>query len=174
MDENVVTVQNDENILAGIVGAVLFSLAGGILWFLLYQVGFLAGISGLVGVICAIKGYTIFSKKESLRGIIIAIVSAVVVMIIAWYLCLAYDVFNAYKDWYANGEIDFTITFSEAVKGAYLYLQEPDILLAYLKDLGIGLALCVVGAFRFVSNAVKSIKNENSGAEELPIIETQE
>ena len=162
MTKDVVSIPKEENVLAGIVGALLFSLAGGILWFLLYQVGFLAGISGLIGVICAIKGYSLFSKKESLKGIIISIVAAVIVMVIAWYLCLAFDVFNAYKDWFANGEIDYTITFAEAVKGAYLYLEEPDILVAYLKDLGIGLALCIVGAFSFFSNAVKRIKQEKN------------
>ncbi|MBO5767302.1 MAG: hypothetical protein J6R49_02135, partial [Clostridia bacterium] len=54
-----------ENVLAGIVGALLFSLAGGIVWFLLYQIGFLAAISGIIGVVCAIKGYAIFGKRES-------------------------------------------------------------------------------------------------------------
>ena len=54
-----------ENVVAGIVGAFLFSLAGGILWFLLYLMGFVAGISGLVGAVCAVKGYSVFSKKES-------------------------------------------------------------------------------------------------------------
>ena len=65
MDIN--TIETRENTAAGIVGAFLFSLVGGILWFVLYQVGYLAAISGFVGVICAVKGYTFFSKakKES-------------------------------------------------------------------------------------------------------------
>jgi len=73
-----------ENVLAGIVGAFLFSLAGGVLWFLLYQIGFVAGISGLVGAVCAIKGYSVFAKKESTKGIIISLIVTLVVMIIAW------------------------------------------------------------------------------------------
>ena len=44
-----------ENRLAGTVGALLFSLAGGVVYFLLYQVGYIAAISGLIGVICAFK-----------------------------------------------------------------------------------------------------------------------
>ena len=54
-----------ENVLAGIVGAFLFSLVGGILWFVLYQIGYIASASGLVGVICAVKGYTIFAKTKN-------------------------------------------------------------------------------------------------------------
>ena len=59
-----------ERILAGTLGALLFALAGGVLWYVLYQFGFLAGISGLVGVVCAIKGYSIFAKKESIKGLV--------------------------------------------------------------------------------------------------------
>lgn len=158
MENTVDIIESKEKVLAGTVGALLFALAGGVLWFLLYQVGFLAGISGLVGVICAIKGYSIFGKGESLKGIIISVAAAVVIMIIAWYLCLSLDVYNAYQDWYASGEVDFTLTFSESVRSAYLFLEDAEIALAYLKDLGIGLLLCVVGAGRFVSDAVKRIK----------------
>ena len=165
MENTVEIVQRKENVLAGTVGALIFALAGGVLWFLLYQIGFLAGISGLVGVICAIKGYTFFSKGESLKGIIISIVAAVLVMVLAWYLCLALDVYNAYQDWYANGEVDFTITFAEAVRGAYMFLEETDIALAYFKDLGLGLLLCVVGAGRFVSDAVKRVKAEKQAVQ---------
>ncbi len=168
MTSNTNTIPEKENVLAGTVGALLFSLVGGVLWFILYQVGFLAGISGLVGVVCSIKGYTIFAKAESLKGIIISIAAAVAVMIIAWYLCLSLDVYNAYQDWYANGEIGYTVTFPEAVRSAYLFFEETDILLAYLKDLGMGLILCVVGAYRFVANTVQRIKQNNSIAQDIP------
>ncbi|MCH5198211.1 MAG: hypothetical protein J1E34_04810 [Oscillospiraceae bacterium] len=171
MKNDMGAVMEKENVLAGAVGALLFSLVGGALWFVLYQVGFLAGISGLIGVICAIKGYSIFAKKESLKGIVIAIIAAVIVMLAAWYLCLSLDVYNTYKEWYADGEIDYTISFAAAVRGSYVFLEEPDIALAYLKDLIIGLVLCVVGAFRFVANAVMRVKQEKKAAQNR--IETQ-
>lgn len=158
MTENISVTQEKENVLAGTVGALLFALAGGVVWFLLYQVGFMAGISGIVGVVCAIKGYSLFAKTESMKGIIISIIAAVVIMILAWYLCLSWDVYKAYQEWYAAGEIDFTLTFGESVQTAYLFLEEPDIAFDYLKDLGIGLLLCVVGAYGSVSNALRRIK----------------
>ena len=34
------------NILAGAVGAFLFALIGGVLYFVVYQIGFIAGICG--------------------------------------------------------------------------------------------------------------------------------
>ena len=163
-----------ENVLAGIVGAFLFSLVGGVLWFVIYMFGFIAGISGLVGAICAIKGYTVFAKKESTKGIVISVVIALLVMVLAWYFCLAYDVYNAYQDWYAAGDIDFTITFAEAVGGAYIFLSEPDIAPAYFGDLAMGLIFCVIGGGSYVVNKIRNAKakaNAPAPAAAAPVAE---
>ena len=157
------TVKNEqevlkENVIAGIVGAFLFSLAGGVLWFVIYMIGFIAGISGLVGAICAIKGYSIFAKKESIKGIIISVIMALLVIVLAWYFCIAYDVFIAHKEWFEAGEIDYTLTFFESVRAVSFYLTDPEIGPAYLKDLGIGLLFCVIGGGSYVVNAIKNAK----------------
>lgn len=149
--------QERENVLFGIVGAFLFSLVGGALWYVLYQVGFLAGISGIVGVICAIKGYSVFAKRESKKGVILSVIIAALVIVAAWYLCLANDVYVAYQEWYAAGEIDFTLTFFESVQYAYLFLEEPEIATGYFTDLAIGLGLCVLGAAHNVIEAFKRV-----------------
>ena len=151
--------QNEENVLAGMVGAFLFSLVGGVVWFVLYQVGILAAISGIIGVVCAIKGYSVFAKGESVKGVIISTVIAFVVIVIAWYLCLSYDVYDVYQQWYAEGLVDFEITFFDAVGGAYQFLEEPDISSAYFTDLGMGLVFCVIGCFTTVKNAIGKAKN---------------
>lgn len=164
---NNIEIQEKENVIAGIVGALLFAFAGGIVWFLLYQVNFLAGISGIVGVVCAIKGYEIFAKKQSVKGVVIAVVAAVLVIILAWYLCLSLDVYKAYQEWYAAGEVDFTLTFAESVSCAYLFLSDSGILVSYLLDLGIGLALCGVGAYRSIANAVTRVKQEKEEKPEI-------
>lgn len=161
--------ENEENVVAGVVGAFLFSLVGGVLWFLLYQMGYIAAISGFIGIICAMKGYSFFSKGESKKGIIISVVVTVVVLVIAWYMCLASDVYAAYKEWFANGEVDYAPTFFESVRGAYVFLQEPDVGPAYLKDLGLGLVFCAIGAVSSVSKAFKRIKmqKEEKSEEEV-------
>ncbi len=148
----------NENVVAGIVGAFLFSLAGGVLWFVLYLFGFVAGISGLVGAVCAIKGYSVFSKKESVKGIVISVVIALLVMVLAWYLCLAYDVWTAHNDWFEEGYIDYTLTYFEAVQASGFYLEDPEIGPAYFGDLVIGLLFCVIGGGSYVVNKIKSIK----------------
>lgn len=149
-----------ENILAGIVGAFLFALAGGILYFVLYQIGFLAAISGIVGVICAIKGYAIFGKRENVRSIVISCIIAVLVLVIAWYFCLSHDVFLAHKEWFAAGEIDFELSFFEAVSIAYVYLTDITVAGAYLLDLGLSLILGIVGAVPSIRASLKKVKEK--------------
>lgn len=147
-----------ENVVAGIVGAFLFALAGGAVWFGLYMVGFIASISGLVGAVCAIKGYSVFAKKESVKGIIISVVIALIVIVLAWYFCLAYDVCDAYQAWYDEGEIDYTLTYFESVRVAHYFLTDPEIGPAYWGDLGLGLLFCVVGGGSYVVNKIRNAR----------------
>lgn len=142
----------EENVLFGVVGAFLFALTGGVLYYILYQIGYLAGISGLIGVICAIKGYSFFAKKESVRGIVISIIMAVIVLVIAWYFCLSNDVYMAYQEWYANGEVDYVPTFFECVSVAHLFLADAP---EYFIDLGVSLLLAVVGCGGYVVRTIK-------------------
>ncbi len=162
--ENAAAVPVRENVIAGLVGAFLFSLAGGAVWYLLYQVGFIAGISGIIGVVCAILGYRVFARKESIKGVIFATIIAALVIVLAWYLCLATDVFKAHKDWYANGEIEYMPTFAECVRYGYTFLEEPEIARAYFADLGIGMLFCIIGAFASVRNAIARVKAEKNAA----------
>ena len=152
------TIEPRENVVAGIVGAFLFSLVGGILWFVLYLFGWISALSGIVGVICAIKGYSIFSKKESTKGIIIASIIAILVLALACYLCLSYEIFTVYKELYETGELDFYFTFSEAVMVTPEFLKEPEIASSYYRDLAIGLLFGILGAASHIISKVKKIK----------------
>ena len=158
MENNVA--KTKENILSGVVGAFLFSLVGGILWFVLYQFGYLASISGLVGVICAVKGYTFFAKtkNESKTCLILSVIIAVLVLAISWFLCIAFDIYNVYQEWYAAGEVDFTLDFFESVRAVPLFLGEKDILIAYLADLGLGLLFAALGVISYLSSREKKMK----------------
>ena len=148
-------VKKEENVLAGIVGAFLFSLVGGAVWFLLDLVGFYAGISGLVGVVCAVTGYKLFAGNLSKKGVIIAFIISLLVLVLAWYLCFVKDLFQAYKEWYANKEISYMPTYAECVREGVLWLQEPDIAKGYFINLAIGIVLAVIGSIRYIITAFK-------------------
>ena len=147
--------QPRENILFGIIGAFLFSLVGGVLYYVLYQIGFFASISGVVGIVCAIKGYTFFSGAESKRGIVVSVITTVVVIMIAWYMCVSGDVYQAYQGWFEAGDVDYAPTYFECVRVAWLFIAEiPE----YLLDLGLSILFAGLGCWGYVSNLLKRRK----------------
>ncbi len=154
----------DENKVAGTVGAFLFALVGGLAFYLLYQVGKLAAISGIIGVSCALVGYRLFAKRESRYGMVIAIVMAALAIVLAWYLCLSKDVYKAYQEWYQSGEIDYTVDFFTAVRHAWRFLSEPDIARGYLTDLVLGLLLCLLGGSSSFYSSMKRAKAQQAAA----------
>ena len=151
-----------ENVFAGIVGAFLLSLVGGLAFFLLYTIGVISSISGLIGVILAIKGYQWFAKKESIKGIIIASVIALLVLVLAWYLCLGKDIYDAYQTWYKNGEIDFTLTYPESLRAVPVFMQEPEIAREYIKDLILCLVFALIGSIGTIITSIINIKRRNA------------
>ena len=168
MNNNSTTTIEQENTLAGIVGAFLFSLIGGVLWFVLYQIGFLAAASGFVGVICAVKGYMFFSKakNESIKCVVISSLMTALSLIIAWYFCVAYvlylEVQYEINTLINAGEIvNYTYTFFDAVRELPVALMNnPTALVAYLADLGQGLLCAVLGVIYYLAIREKRMKAE--------------
>ncbi len=139
----------------GAVGAFLFSLAGGLLYILLSRIGYIAALSGLVGVVCAIKGYNFFTKSETKRGVIISVVVAAIVLIIAWYVGFCMDMVDAYKDWFESGEVEYAPDLFEYIPyGIYDLEVNP----LYFVDLLLSLGLGAWGCWSYVSNMLKRQK----------------
>ena len=165
------TLEQNENLIAGIVGAFLFSLAGAVIYFLLYMVGYIASISGLIGVVCAIKGYAIFSKKESIKGIVIASVIALFVMVLAWYFSISYEIYDSYQTALAEGEIAFTVSFLEAVRVTPDFLAIDEVAAECFKDLALSLLFAVIGAGGYVYTKIKNAKNASVAASAAPAVQ---
>lgn len=160
-----------ENVVAGLVGAFLFSLVGGALWFLLARVGFIASVTGLVGVVCAAKGYALFARKESVRGVIFASLIAILVLVAAWYLCFGYDIYEAHKEWYEAGEIEYMLTYAESVSAVPFYLQDSQVGPGYIKDLALGLLFALIGGGSYVVNTIRNIKAKAAAESMSPTLE---
>ncbi len=152
---NTVKIEVEENVLFGTVGAFLFSLVGGAMYLLLSRIGFIAALSGLVAVVCAIKGYTFFSKKESKRGIIISVIISALVLIIAWYVGFCLDMINAFETWYEQGEVFYVPTLFEYIPYGFADLPLNP---TYFVDLGISLPLAAYGCFSYVGTMLKKQK----------------
>ena len=149
------TVETEENVLFGVVGAFLFSLVGAAVYIVLSMIGYLSALSGLIGVVCAIKGYTFFAKKDSKRGIVISVIIAAIVLIIAWYVSFCMDMVEAYKIWFENGEVEYAPTLFEYLPFGFIDLTvNPTAFVNLLMSLALG----AVGCGSYVSQMIKRQK----------------
>ena len=154
------------NVIAGVVGAFLFALIGGLLYFIIYQVGYIAGICGLVIFILANYGYHLFAKgeKDSLTGLIIAVVITVLVIFLAEYLSLSYEIFTVFRD-------EYDITIFDAIRATPDFLSDPEIMGPVAKDLLMAYGFSIIG---IISNFANRRKAKKQAAQKEAETETEE
>lgn len=121
--------QYQENVLMGIIGAVLFSIGGIILQVIISSLGYLAAIVGIAMFYLAQLGYQKFSKcgpQISKVGKIICIVVSVVMLMFAVTFGTAVQIVSALK---AEG---MYLRISEAIQ---LIREIPELFDAFCQDL---------------------------------------
>lgn len=143
------------NVLAGIVGAFLFSIIGGLLYFVIYQAGVIAGICGLVMLVLANFGYGLFAKpkrKNSWVCLTVALVATAIMIFVAEYVCVSYEIFKVFE---VQG-----ITIFDAVRATPEFLAEPEIGGAFAKDLVVAYLFGLLASLGSISGLVKSNKKK--------------
>lgn len=151
-----------EKVMSGILGAILFSLAGGILYVILYQFGILSAICGYLTFILAELGYKKLSKTKdtySVKALIISIILLFVVIFAAEYICLSIDIFKVYSEYYE-------ITFLDAFLSAPAFLTDSEVLKAVLSDLGFSY---LFGLLAIISNVIRFFKGRKAEKEAITI-----
>lgn len=138
--------------LLGIIGALAGVLLGAVLWVILGQVGFIAGIAGYAIVFCGMKGYGMLGRVLSKKGIVICILLSIVAVVGAEMVSLAIIAFNELNEVY-------DITLGDAFRLLPDLMKEPELAGAVAKDLIIGYALSIWASY----SSVKSIWR-NTGA----------
>ena len=145
-----------ENVLAGIVGAFLFSLIGGLGYFLIYQAGYIAGICGLITMILAAFGYGLFSgRKNSMKGVVASVIFTVITLFLAEYFCLAFEIFKSFS-------ADYGIDFFDALRATPTFLVDPEILPSVLFDLASAYVLGAVASFSNSRAAIRANRAEKA------------
>ena len=135
--------QKKGNMVTGLVGAFLGALLGGVLWVLIYQFGYIAGIAGLVSAVCALKGYEKFGGKVSVPGVVVCLVIVAVVIYFAHNIGFAYEIYKAFRN-------EVPITFFDAYRAIPDFLKEPQISSMYWKDLIVGYLLTAFASYATV------------------------
>ena len=145
--ENLVTEdwEKKENLPLGLIGAVIGILLGSVLWVLIGQIGFIAGIAGYAIVCCGMRGYQLLGKKLSKTGIIICIVLSFLAIIGAEVVSLGITAYRELSEYYS-------LTLGESFSLLPELLKEPELVGAVAKDLAIGYILSIWASYSSVKN----------------------
>ena len=141
-----------ERVGMGVLGAILFSLAGAVVYYVLWSVNIIAAISGIICVICALKGYEIFAGARTKRGIFISVAASALMLTLAWYFCYCSDIHAYWEAAFAAGEADYAPTIWECLRYGYLDLPANP---GYLVDLILSLAMGGVGCWGYVAHSLR-------------------
>ena len=127
------------NMVTGLVGALFGALLGGAVWVLIYQLGYIAGLAGVVGSVCALKGYEKFGGKINIAGIIISILMTMAALYFAQNICYTIELKKALEG--------YDITFFEAYQALPGLMQEyGEIARAYWSELTGGLLMAAASS----------------------------
>lgn len=141
-----------ERVGMGVLGAILFSLAGAVVYYVLWSVNIIAAISGIICVICALKGYEILAGGRTKRGIFISVAVSAVMLVLAWYFCYCSDIHAYWESAFAAGETDYVPTVWECLSYGYLDLPANP---GYLVDLLLSLAMGGLGCWGYVTRSLR-------------------
>jgi hypothetical protein len=89
--------EKNEDIVKGIIGALIGSLAGVVAIVLLDLVGFVASAAGVIMGVCTITLYEKFAGSISKKGIVVCAVVMVIMTLVAENLAFAIAIYKALK-----------------------------------------------------------------------------
>lgn len=142
--------QKRENIIAGIVGALLGSLGGVLCIVVLGQLGYVASISGVVMAVGVLKGYEKLGGKLTKKGVIIS----VIVMLLMIYVGNQLDWAIKY---YTNGGSAFGLNIFECyrlVPTLVFKISRREVMSSYIMNLVLLYVFMLFGAVPTIRNRV--------------------
>ena len=138
--QTTVATPQKENMITGIVGALLGAALGAIVIILLGQLGFVASISGWILAVCTFKGYELLGRRLSLKGALICLILILVTPYFADRLNIALMLYKEIGDnSVAISEIYAAIP--ALIKEGYIIQSE------YIKSLLLLYVFAAIGAF---------------------------
>ena len=129
----------------GVIGAIIGVLLGTILWVVISQVGFIAGIAGYAIVYCGMKGYHILGRKLSKGGIVIFIILSLLAIFGAEMISLAISAYT-----------ELHVSIGEAFGLIPDLMGEPELVGIVVKDLAVGYILSIWASY----SSIKSVWKE--------------
>ena len=131
-------VEKPVNYLTGTIGALPGVIVGIVLWIIISKLGYIAGIAGILMMLCSLKGFELLGGRLSIPGIIICVVLDLIAVYFAHNISCAIEIMDTMKDY----NVDYS--FSEAYKSISEFMKMGEFKNAYYHDLIIGYGLTIV------------------------------
>lgn len=135
--------ETNNSLAKGILGAVLGSVPGIILWIIVGYFGYTAAIVGMVVAFGIVIGYDKFGGPAGNAGLI----TCILVMVLAIYL-------GVHLTWSVS-LMSIHPNLMKTIFSLYSYLWKYNILLDFFKSLGLGYVFGLIGAVSVISKAVR-------------------
>lgn len=135
------------NLITGIVGAFLGALIGGILYIFLSQLGYVAGITGVVMSVLALRFYEKLGGALDVKGVL---VTMAVLIVMVWFsnkLSWGISIWQELKD--------YDWSFGDCFRDMSWILEESELTGNYLSNLAMGYLFTFLGAIGSFINALK-------------------
>jgi len=142
------------NVVLGTIGAFIGAMLGGVIWIIIGELGFIAGLAGFAMMYFAIKGYSGLSGRLDKKGQIISLIIAFVMIFIANYTSYAINFCKYYFD--GNYSINNLIN---SFKNLSEYLTYVDSWGDFIKNLAIGYALSIWSGFGIIRSVFSKRQN---------------
>ena len=139
---------NKSKLIPGIVGALLGSLLGCVVYFLIWQLGYIAAVAGLVTAVCAFKGYEMLGGALDKKGVFVSVIVVILATFFANQLVWAYDAYSVFKE---EG-----VTFFECYRAIGPLITELDLTREYYGNLAVAYLMTILGSIGLIINAFKS------------------
>lgn len=128
------------NIILAIVASFVGAAAGGLLWIVMYKLGYVAAVTGFVGAYGAIWCWTKVGKRElNIPAIVWCVIVAAVMLVLGNYVVYAWEVTDA-----INASSPGRAEFGKVLQNMPQIMEEWELWGSFASDLGMGLVLAVV------------------------------
>lgn len=135
------------NLITGMVGALLGSLVGGVLWVAIYKLGYIAGLAGLVCTVLALKGYEKFGGTPDRKGVIACLAVVLATMLLAHRLSWAWEAYDVLAE--------YGVTFRECFAELDEIIRASELRAIYWRDFVMGCVLTLLSAAGSISKAFR-------------------
>ena len=136
------------NMVTGIVGALIGVMIGVAAYVGIFQLGYIAGISGAIMMICSIKGFELLGKGLNIPAIIICVLMVLAAIWFSNHLCYALEFVK---------ELDYD--FKTAWIQLPYFLEEfEDLKGEYLENLLFGYGLSLLAIIPAIRDFVRGVR----------------